>query len=387
MSEHQYIEFRAVDRPLTDRELGYARKQSTRAEISRWSFRNEYHYGDFRGDVSGLLRRGYDVHLHYANFGIRTVALRLPAGLPFAESVWSHYVGGEGLSWAPDRRGGGVLTLDPYYEPGDLEELWELEPYMQAMVDLRARLMAGDLRVLYLFWLAAANGGHHEPANAREPPTPGGLAEIVGAAQPFLEFFGLETHLLDAAAEGSTGAPPGALPEQRIPCWVASQNEDDAKSLLCDLLSDESATVKSATIARILGETSSPAWPTVTTNRTCRDLRERAAQLREAEREQERQRLAAAEKRQAARQAQERNERMKRMVEEPKKWLREADRLVAARGTTNYEAAAEILDELREALGDDNGVSMTRQHAALLARKHPTLNRMKSALRRRGLLE
>ena len=82
MSENQYIEFRAVDRPLTDSELKFAEKQSTRAQISRWSFQNEYHYGGFRGDVNGLLRRGYDVFLLYANFGIRTVAFRLPTGFP-----------------------------------------------------------------------------------------------------------------------------------------------------------------------------------------------------------------------------------------------------------------------------------------------------------------
>ena len=93
MSEYQYVAFRAVDRPLTDAELKFANSQSTRAEISRWSFQNEYHYGDFHGDVNGLLRRGYDVHLHYANFGVRTVAFRLPAGLPFPKPLWSQYIG------------------------------------------------------------------------------------------------------------------------------------------------------------------------------------------------------------------------------------------------------------------------------------------------------
>ena len=33
MSEYQYLAFRAVDRCLTERELAFARKQSTRAEI------------------------------------------------------------------------------------------------------------------------------------------------------------------------------------------------------------------------------------------------------------------------------------------------------------------------------------------------------------------
>lgn len=388
MSEYQYVEFRAVDRPLTDRELAYARKQSTRAEISRWSFQNEYHFGDFHGDVSGMLRRGYDVHLHYANFGIRTVAFRLPVGLPFAEDVWSNYIGGEGLSWAPDRRGsGGVLTVAPYHEAGELDELWEFEPCMRAMVGLRTRLMAGELRVLYLFWLAAVVDGQHDPVDTKETPVPGGLAEIADDAQPFLEFFGLEPHLLGAAAEGSAEAPHVASQEQRIQQWVESQSEEAAKSLLCELLSEEATAVKSVTIARILGATGASVWATVTTNRNCQELLDRAAQLRQAENEREQKRFVAAENRKAATQARERKERMKQMVDEPRKWLHKAEELVAARGTDNYEAAAEVLDELREALGDAGGEQLTRKHAAHLAKKHPTLNRMKSALRKRGLLE
>lgn len=29
-----------------------------------------------------MMRRGYDVHLHYANFGVRKLMFRLPQGLP-----------------------------------------------------------------------------------------------------------------------------------------------------------------------------------------------------------------------------------------------------------------------------------------------------------------
>jgi hypothetical protein len=60
---------------------------------------------------------------------------------------------------------------------------------------------------------------------------------------------------------------------------------------------------------------------------------------------------------------------------------------VVANSTANYEAAAEILADLREAVGGDEGEKITRKHAAHLAKKHPTLNRLKSSLRKRGLLE
>ncbi len=157
MSEYQYVEFRAVDRPLTDAELEFAGRQSTRAEISRWSFQNEYHFGDFRGDANGLLRHGYDVYLHYANFGVRTAAFRLPAQLPFPKPLWSQYIGIGELAWERDRRGNaGIVSISPFREPGEIEEIWNPGEYMQNMVEVRNRLVAGDLRTLYVLWLCAA---------------------------------------------------------------------------------------------------------------------------------------------------------------------------------------------------------------------------------------
>ena len=47
MSEYQYYEFRTIDRALSDKEMNEMRAVSTRAEITRTSFVNEYMYGDF----------------------------------------------------------------------------------------------------------------------------------------------------------------------------------------------------------------------------------------------------------------------------------------------------------------------------------------------------
>lgn len=64
MSEYTFVAFRAIDSPVTKANLEYMERQSTRAHITPWSFENEYHYGDFRGDAAEMLRRGYDFHLH-----------------------------------------------------------------------------------------------------------------------------------------------------------------------------------------------------------------------------------------------------------------------------------------------------------------------------------
>ena len=112
MSEYQYVVFQAVDGPLNDKQLEFAQRQSTRAEVSRWSLSVEYHYSSFRGDVEGLLRRGYDVYLQYTNYGCREIKLRLPGGMPFAKSVWSKYVDGEQLNFKGDAKGcGGISSV------------------------------------------------------------------------------------------------------------------------------------------------------------------------------------------------------------------------------------------------------------------------------------
>jgi hypothetical protein len=55
MSEYQYYEFLAIDRPLTAEETQALRTLSTRAQITPVSFINEYNWGDFKGDPDKLM--------------------------------------------------------------------------------------------------------------------------------------------------------------------------------------------------------------------------------------------------------------------------------------------------------------------------------------------
>ena len=45
MSEYQYYEFQAVDRPLTQEQMGELRAYSSRAQITPSSFVNVYNWG------------------------------------------------------------------------------------------------------------------------------------------------------------------------------------------------------------------------------------------------------------------------------------------------------------------------------------------------------
>ena len=78
MSEHQYYEFRAVDRPPGRTEQRELRAISTRAQITAAGFVNHYEWGDFRGNPDRLVSRYFDLFLYLANWGSRRLSIRLP---------------------------------------------------------------------------------------------------------------------------------------------------------------------------------------------------------------------------------------------------------------------------------------------------------------------
>jgi len=56
VSECQYVVFQAVDGPLSDEQLAFAERQSSRAEVSRWSLAVEYHYSSLLAEQTTTRR-------------------------------------------------------------------------------------------------------------------------------------------------------------------------------------------------------------------------------------------------------------------------------------------------------------------------------------------
>ena len=78
MSEYQYYEFLAIDRPLTKDEIDDLRSLSTRATITPVSFTNEYNWGNFKGSPYKLMQRYFDAHVYVANWMTAIFMVRLP---------------------------------------------------------------------------------------------------------------------------------------------------------------------------------------------------------------------------------------------------------------------------------------------------------------------
>ena len=78
MSEYQYYEFQAIDRPLTDEEQAAIRQLSSRVVLTPISAAFTYNYGDFRGDREKVLLQYFDAMFYIANWGSCQLMFRCP---------------------------------------------------------------------------------------------------------------------------------------------------------------------------------------------------------------------------------------------------------------------------------------------------------------------
>ena len=172
VSEYQYYEFVALDRPLTPAEMAELRSISTRAQITPTRFFNEYHWGDLKADPAELLVRYFDVHVYFANWGSRRLMIRLPKPAVNLEDLRACVAGGPATLTVTKRH----VVLDLWSETEEPEEEWfEDGQLLASLTPLRAELLRGDRRVAYLAWLLAVQAGELDPDDSFEPRVPHGL--------------------------------------------------------------------------------------------------------------------------------------------------------------------------------------------------------------------
>lgn len=212
MSEYQYYEFVAVDRPLTLQQQAELRRYSTRATITASCFSNEYHWGSFKGDTTAWMQQYFDAHIHSANWADCRLLLRVPANAldlsmleacqPCDNSAWQDDQDAFSYSRHQDNY---LLTWHFSDDSGENERFWNEDDgpdWMVRLLPLRTELLRGDARPLYLGWLARLSAGQLDD-DAVEPPVPAGLAELTPAQQALTRFLELDPDQLVVAASAS----------------------------------------------------------------------------------------------------------------------------------------------------------------------------------------
>ncbi len=191
MSEYQYYEFQAIDRPLTAREMAELRSYSTRARITPTSFVNDYAWGSFKGNEDAWMSKYFDAFLYLANWGTHVLKLRLPSRL--LDSTTARAYCGSDSAFVGEKSGKVILSfVSEDEEGGD----WVVgEGYLSSLISVRAELARGDLRALYLGWLLRAQAGELDDGDP-EPPVPPGLGQLSASLKSLAEFLRIDGDLL-----------------------------------------------------------------------------------------------------------------------------------------------------------------------------------------------
>jgi hypothetical protein len=92
MSEYQYYEFQAIDRPLTAEEQRAVAELSSRVDPHPRRAVFIYHWSNFPGRAQDILAKYYDAMLYLANWGSRRLMFRFPKSLVDVEGMFGYNV-------------------------------------------------------------------------------------------------------------------------------------------------------------------------------------------------------------------------------------------------------------------------------------------------------
>lgn len=344
MSEYQYYEFQALDRPLDEADRKALRALSTRARITATSFTNSYDWGDFKGDPVKLMERWFDLHLYLANWGSRRLMIRLPKRLIDRLSLDGFL---RGVDCAEVRVAGENLILDIVREEVEPDGDWDDgSGWLAALAPLRADVLSGDLRLFYLLWLTAVE------ADALEADTPepmSGIGPMTGALEAFSAFFDLDPDLVQAAAERSAGAMPSGAVRKII---AALADREKTEMLMGVFEGDRhmQAELRAKVRDRLAAEPGAP--PTAA--RTAGELRARARTIRRARERAEAERAAAERQKQAAEAEKLRRARLDALARRGESVWREIEAEIERRSAAGYDKAAGLLVDLK-AIAEEGG--------------------------------
>jgi hypothetical protein len=364
MSEYQYYEFQAIDRPLDRAAQEELRSISSRARITATSFTNHYEWGDLSGDPRKFMERWFDLHLYLANFASRRLMMRLPKRFlnladidPFLREV----------DWVKVWTSGDNVIIDIYpdeLEPDD-DDFDEGSGWLAALAPLRADVLSGDLRLFYLLWLTAVE--YELVSDDEVEPLPG-IGPLSGALEGFAEFFCIDSDLVQAAAE--RGADDTAMSKDDLRATLAAIPEREKTELLLRVVDGD--TLVAAELRNKLRKTSS----TPATHRTVGALRVRAQEIAEERELSHAKRREAERRRQAEEVEKARRARLKVLKQRGAAVWREIEQEIERRNASGYDKAAELLSDLQALAAEEGSQSDFARRLASIRAQHESKRKL-----------
>lgn len=340
MSEYQYYEFQAIDRPLGEADRQALRNLSTRARITATSFTNSYEWGDFKGDPVKLMERWFDLHLYLANWGSRRLMIRLPKRL-VDRPLLDRFLGEVGC--IEIQAAGENLILDISRDELEFEDWEDGSGWLAALAPLRADVLAGDMRLFYLLWLTAVEADAFEPD---EPEPMPGIGPMTASLEAFADFFGIDPDLVQAAAERPADAGENESSPDAVRKVIAAIPDHEKTGLLMRLF--EGAPLVTAELrAEVRNRLGHGAGVLPITARTVGELRARADAIRLTRQRTEADKAAVERKQLAEATEKVRRARLDAIARRGESIWLEIETEIGRRNVAGYDKAAGLLLDLR----------------------------------------
>ena len=380
MSEYQYYEFQAIDRPLTVEEMRVLRSYSTRATITPTRFVKHYEWGSFKGNPTAWMEKYFDAFLYLANWGTHELMFRLPRRL-LDLAATKQCCRGE----AATARGKGDFVILEFSSDdeggGDGDD--DGSGWLSSLIPLRADLTSGDYRMLYLAWLLCVQAGELDD-DTPEPPIPPGLGSLTAPLMAFAEFLRLDQDLIAAAAAGSP-AQAEVVSDADVARWVAALPDSEKTTRLLRLASGQEAHLRAELLKTFRACRGQDAVPPGK-SRSVAEIVEASQQYAATRRQREAERSARERMRREQEAAATREKRLAILARrEPEAW-RQVDALIATKRPGDYDAAVCLLKDLAD-LGQEHGrQAEVRDRLAQLRQKHSRKPSLIQRLKAAGLL-
>lgn len=381
MSEYQYHEWQTIDRVLTIEEQAAVSHLSSHIDVSSSRAVVTYNWSDFRHDPRQVLLKYFDAYFYLANWGSLRLMFRFPEGILDKDDFLPYCVK-EFITFDTE---GNYQVLDLDFNPEDGGEWWESDASLSDFIRLRADLLEGDYRLLYLAWLKAMtiygdpdydqeyDDEYDRVAYDREPPVPPGLKKLSPSLQNFVQVFEIDPFLVQAAAETSQDLKNALSVEYSE--LIGHLSRAECEDFLVRLAEGDPGV--GLALRKRLGEFLPQEAPRSAESRTIQQLLERAKQLEKAEKkrraEASRKKHIAEMKDLAAREAQ-----VWQQVEK----LLDTGRKIAS----VYDEATSLLEKLSQLAEFRNTRDVFRQHLHQLAQKYASRPALIDRWRKHGWL-
>jgi len=358
MSEYQYYEFQAIDRPLTKAEQEMLRGLSTRARITATSFTNHYEWGDFKGDPKRLMESCFDLHLYFANWDTRRLMMRVPKRL-----IDRHRLGAflDEVDWVTLWNNGEHIIIDicrdevePDYDAWDDGTGW-----LAALSPLRADILAGDQRLFYLLWLSAVA----DDLLTDDTPEPlPGIGPLTDALEAAAAFFDIDRDLVEAAAASRYEEK---LDPDALRAVVAGLSQEEKTDLLMRLMEGD-AYIGSELRRRARAQDLDGGRP----RRRVGELRAKAREMREARERAEAERRRAEDRRKAEEEKKARRTRLDAVRRRGDSVWTEIETEIERRNSCGYDRAATLLADLKQLVTEQGAAADFSRRLAAIRERH-----------------